>query len=70
MPMSATEDRKPESGTGQLATGCLVPLLQPLGVDKGGAGNVVLWSLPLVVGLDERTHVTRFWGHLEKLFLS
>lgn len=50
MPMRAAEDRKPETGTGRLATGCLVPLLQPPGVDKGGVGNVVLWSLPRVVG--------------------
>lgn len=41
MPVRATEDRKPETKTGQLPTGCLVPLLQPLGADKGGMGNVV-----------------------------
>lgn len=62
--MRAAEDRKPETGTGRLATGCLVPLLQPPGVDKGGVGNVVLWSLPRVVGW-VKGHMSRdFWDIL------
>lgn len=35
-------------------------LASALGVDKGGMGSVVLWSLPRVIGLDESSHVTMF----------
>lgn len=64
MPMRVTEDRKPETRTDQLPTGCLVPLFQPLRVDKGGMGSVVLWSLPRLIRLGERPHVTGFWDIL------